>query len=126
MEKVKKVKNEVANKATPKKPIINVKELSTMVGEICSEAYGVVGLTKVNSIRNNYVILLKKDYIEGVVITSYGLNEFVIDVHLILAYGVKITEVASEVSKRISYFLSKKYGKIFKAINVYVEGLQEI
>ena len=41
--------------------------------------------------------------------------------YIIVAYGVKITEVVSEVQKKVRYVLKKDLDVNFKAINVYVQ-----
>ena len=71
------------------------------------------------------IILKKENYVEGVNVTKEN-GKFNVDVHLICAYGIKITEIVSEVSKRINYVLTKKYGQLFSKINVYVEELRDL
>ncbi len=104
---------------------LSIKEIATLVGETCSECYGVIGLTNAKSIKEKFIILKKENYVDGVNITKVQ-DKFNIDVHLICAYGVKVTEIVSEVSKRINYVLTKKYGQLFSKINVYVEELREL
>ncbi len=109
---------------TEKKNEINLKkELANLIGETAKETYGVVGLTKVKSIKNQLVILKKENYVDGVLVFKNLKDKYDIEVHLVVAYGVKISEVVNEVSKRISYEASKKYGNIFSKINVYVDDL---
>ncbi len=104
---------------------LSVKDVANLVGETCSECYGVVGLTNAKSIKEKLIILKKENYVEGVNVTKEN-GKFNVDVHLICAYGIKITEIVSEVSKRINYVLTKKYGQLFSKINVYVEELRDL
>ena len=99
------------------------KELALLIGETVCYTYGVVGLTRVKSLKNQLVILKKENYVDGVLVFRNLKDKFDIDVHLIVAYGVKVSEVVNQVSKRILYEASKKYGNIFGKINVYVEDL---
>ena len=99
------------------------KELALLIGETVCSTYGVVGLTRVKSLKNQLVILRKENYVDGVLVFRNLKDKFDIDVHLIVAYGVKVSEVVNQVSKRILYEASKKYGNIFGKINVYVEDL---
>ena len=101
---------------------IDVREVAEKIGEICLECYGVVGLSNGN--ERNLKILTKKDLFEGVFIKK-DKDHFIIDIHLICAYGVKVTEIVNEVSKRIFYVLKKRYGELFSKVNVYVDGLRE-
>lgn len=104
---------------------LDTNEIALLVGNICSECYGVVGLADYRSIKKRIVLLRKNKVINGILVTNdkYG---FSCEVHLICAYGVKITEIVNEVSKRVSYVLKKKYGELFNKLSVYVEELREL
>lgn len=116
------------SKVLEKKMHVNKEELAVLIGESIKETYGVVGLTTVKSLRSQLVILKKENYVDGVMIyRSYQDKEkFDLDVHLIVAFGVKVNEVVNEVSKRIAYEVNKRYGNIFSHINVYVEDLLDL
>jgi Uncharacterized protein conserved in bacteria len=102
---------------------INLKDISGYIGDICCETYGVLGLV---SSKNPIDIILKRErYSEGIGIYKIG-SRYNVDIHLAVAYGVKITEVASEVSNRILYFLNKQYFGLFNKVNVYVEELRDL
>jgi len=109
-----------------KKLELNIEDLAYLIGETAKDSYGVVGLTKVRSIKNQLVILKKENYVDGVIILKNRYDKYDIDVHLVVIYGVKISEVANEVSKRVAYEINKKYGGIYGKINVYVEDLLEL
>ncbi|MBP5694543.1 MAG: Asp23/Gls24 family envelope stress response protein [Bacilli bacterium] len=104
---------------------ISLEEIANLIGETCAESYGVIGLTQSRSLKEKVIILTKKNYVEGVNVTR-ELGKFNVDIHIVVASGVKITEIASELSKRITYVLKKKYGELFKKVNVYVEEIREI
>ena len=104
---------------------LSMQEIANLVGETCLECYGVVGLTNSKSIKEKFIILKKENFVEGVNITKEK-DKFNIDVHLVCAYGIRITETINEVSKRIIYVLTKKYGELFSKINVYVEELRNL
>lgn len=101
----------------------DIKLVNGYIGDICCETYGVLGLV---SSKNPVDIFLKRErYSEGIGIYKIG-SRFNVDIHLIVAYGVKITEVANEVNNRILYFLNKQYPNEFNKVNVYVEGLRDL
>ena len=104
---------------------LGVKEIATLVGETCNECYGVIGLTNGDSLKAKLSVLKKENYVQGVNVFREK-KKFSIDIHLICAYGVKLTEVVNEVSKRVAYVLKEKYGELFKTINVYVEEVRDI
>ena len=111
------------SKKTIKKSEISLKEITGYIGDICCETYGVLGL--VSSDNPLDFILKRERYNEGISIYKIG-SKYNADIHLEVAYGIKITEVASEVSNRILYFLNKKYYGIFNKVNVYVEKLRDL
>ena len=102
---------------------ISLKDISGYIGDICCETYGVLGLV---SSKNPIDVILKREkYSEGIGVYKIG-SKYNVDIHLTVAYGVKITEVASEVSNRILYFLNKRFGSLFNKVNVYVEELRDL
>ncbi|MFA5235926.1 MAG: Asp23/Gls24 family envelope stress response protein [Bacilli bacterium] len=105
---------------------ISMEAIGSMAGAAALECYGVVGLSSKNSLRENIANLLKEDaYYQGV-LPKKDKDEYSVDVYIIVAYGVKITEVVSEVQKKVKYVLEKTFGIKFKAVNVFVQGLKTI
>ena len=104
---------------------LDIKEVANLVGSTCIECYGVLGLTNKVATRNKLTLLKKDKYVEGVELKKEK-GGFVVDVHLVCAYGVKVSEIATEVNKRICYILRRKYGELFKQVNVYVDELREL
>ncbi|MDY2727779.1 MAG: Asp23/Gls24 family envelope stress response protein [Candidatus Onthovivens sp.] len=103
---------------------VNLKDIANIIGHICDNSYGVVGLTKSKNIKDTIATILNSDnYIEGIFLKKFR-NKYIVDVHVVIVYGVKITEVVNELSKHISYVLEKYFGKIFSKINIYVEELR--
>lgn len=102
---------------------LDLRELTEFIGETVSSSYGVIGLVSPNRISK---LLIKKNYIDGIEVKKLTSGKYSVSVHLVLAYGLKITEIIKEVSKKLAYFLKQKYGDCFKEINVYVEDLKTI
>lgn len=50
----------------------------------------------------------------------------IVDLYLVLGYGVKISEVVSEVQKRVKYTVEKALNMDVKEVNVHVEGIKVI
>ena len=108
------------------KVTLNVKDLSLLIGDISSEVYGIVGLTKAKTFKNQLIILKKENYVEGVLPTKLINGMFDVEIHLILAYGVKVTEVVNELSKRIRYEVTKRHGRQINKMNIYVEDFLDL
>ena len=115
------------DKSTPYGDInISTEAIATIAGNAAIECYGVVGLASKSSIRENIAELLKSDsYAKGVQVIK-SKDAYEVDVYIVVAYGVKITETVSQVQKRIKYVLEKTFDLNFKAINVYVQSLKTI
>jgi uncharacterized alkaline shock family protein YloU len=117
----------VIDKSTPYGAInVSMEAIANVAGEAALEVYGVVGLASKNSLRENINELLKKDdYIKGVYCKKVK-NAYEVDVYVVVAYGVKITEVISELQKKVTYVLEKTFQIPFKKVNVFVQDIKEI
>jgi len=118
----------VIDKSTPFGGIeLSMEAIAMVAGEAASECYGVVGLASKNSLRENINELLKSsDYTKGVYCRSYKKSGYEVDVYIYVAYGVKITEVVSEVQKKVRYDLNKTFQIPFNHVNVFVMDIKEI
>lgn len=103
---------------------ISMQAIGNVAGNAAAECYGVIGLAKKSSslIEN---LLNKKEYYKGVVPKKikYG---YAVDLYIVVAYGLKITEIVTEVQKKVKFVLEKTFGLKFRAVNVYVQGLQNL
>ena len=97
--------------------------IANLTGSVVSECYGVVGVTSKN-IKDGINDLLKKENISKGIIVKNKKNNLEIDIYIIVSYGVKISEVASEVQKRVKYTVEKTLNVDVDIINVYVEGVK--
>lgn len=96
------------------------KAIATVVGNAALECYGVVGL----STKSSLVSLLKKDDFSRGVSVSTQKGGAEIDVYVAIAYGVKITEVLSEVQKKVRFVLQKTFSIKVNAVNVYARTVR--
>ncbi|MDY0100592.1 MAG: Asp23/Gls24 family envelope stress response protein [Bacilli bacterium] len=115
------------DKTTPYGDInISLEAIATIAGNAAMECYGVVGLASKSSIRENIAELLKADNYAKAVTVIKEKDKYEVNVYIVVAYGLKITEVVSQVQKRVKYVLEKTFNLKFKAINVYVQSLKAI
>lgn len=89
------------------------------------ECYGVIGVADKSSLSNNIVTLLKFGEFDKGVYVSSSKDGYEVSIYLVLAMGVKITEVLSEVQKKVKYVLTKTFGLRFKEINVHAQDIKE-
>lgn len=105
---------------------ITFEAIASLSGEAVSECYGVVGLAEPSASRALIHDLLKKeDYVKGIIAKQTKLG-YEVDIYLVVAYGVKITEVVQEVQKRVSYVLKKTFGLSHIKVNVFLQQIREL
>jgi len=105
---------------------ISQEAIATLAGGVVSECYGVVGMASQKALKDGWAELLKKEnYAKGVVVrkTEAGIE---LDLYIIISFGVRISEVVSEVQKKVKYVLEKTLEQDFVAVNVYVQGVRVI
>jgi len=93
--------------------------IATVVGDAILECYGVVGLAS-NSTRK---ILKNNEYVQGVVVHD-DKGHVSISVYVVLAYSVRITEVLSEVQKKVRYVVNQSFSIRSCKVNCYAVGLK--
>ena len=105
---------------------ISTELVADVAGEAATTCYGVVGLADRSAIWENIAELLQRsDYDKGVYCRKKN-GGYSVDVYIVVAYGVKITEVLREVQKKVAYDLNKAFGRTFLEVNVFVQGVREI
>jgi len=98
--------------------------VASLAGGVITECYGVVGMASKKIIRDGWAELLKmENYSRGVVVkeTEDGL---IIDLYIIVSFGVKISEVVQEAQKKVKYVLEKSLSESIVSVNVFVQGVQ--
>ncbi len=109
---------------------ISEEAIAQVAGDAATSCYGVMGLTASSTLGEVITegmnrLLNNTDYIKGVYChkTKSG---YQVDVYLVIAYGVKITEVIGEVQKKIAYDLKTAFSISDWKVNVFVQDVQEI
>jgi len=105
---------------------INISEeaIATLAGGIVAECYGVVGMASQKILKDGLAELLKIDnYSKGIVVRKVE-DKYELDLFIVISFGVKISEVVSEVQKKVKYELEKSLDLTFSAVNVYVQGIK--
>lgn len=105
---------------------VTMTAIAAITANAAMECYGVVGLASKSIVRDNIAELLRKEnYSQGVFARQrkFGIE---IDMYIIVSYGVRITEVVSEVQKKVKYVLEKTLNMKFNYINVYVQNVKNI
>lgn len=105
---------------------ITMEAIAEIAGNASTECYGVVGMASKTSLFYGIAELLKKEnYSKGVFVRETK-NGIEIDIYIIVAFGVRLTEVVSEVQKKVKYVLEKSLDLKIKAVNVSVQSIKKI
>lgn len=105
---------------------LTIDVIATVVGTAVTDNYGVVGMASKNQIKDNLNAILHKDnYSRGVIVKQVGEN-VIVDVHIFVNYGTKISEICKNVQQRVAYDLKHLLGVTVEAVNVYVQGVRVV
>ncbi|WP_423363311.1 Asp23/Gls24 family envelope stress response protein [Mycoplasma sp. P36-A1] len=101
--------------------------IAEIAGSAAVECYGVVGMASQNVFIDGIAELLNKDnYTKGIEVAQTQDGELIIDIYIVIAYGVKISEVACEVQKKIKYVLESAIDGCVQSVNVHVQDIKVI
>lgn len=102
---------------------ISEEVIATIAGAAAVECYGLVGMAS-RKITDGFADLLgRENQAKGVVVSTQE-NEVIIDLYIIVGYGVKISEVAANVMEKVRYTTENLTGLRVAQVNVNVQGVR--
>ncbi len=101
---------------------VNNDIIAHIAGVAANECEDVVGIASKN-VKDGFVQLLKPDKLLKGVKVKFSEDVLDIDVHIIIAYGSKITDAADFIIGRVKYRIEEFTGIIVNKVNVFVEGI---
>ena len=101
---------------------ISTTTVATITNQAVHQCYGVVGMTSKNLV-NGIAQLLSRDNRRGVEVKVDG-EQIIIDVYVIVQYGVRIRVVAESIQNTVKFHVEKALGLPVHAVNVYIQGLR--
>ena len=96
--------------------------VASIANRAVRQCYGVVGMANRN-LADGIARLLSKESRQGIDVTIEG-SDIVIDVYVVIEYGMRISAVANSVKNTVSFHIEQALGIPVKAVNVYVQGLR--
>ena len=94
-----------------------------LIGNAVSSCYGVVGMAA-KSAGDGIVSLLKKDHYEkGVRIIPDG-NAVIVEMHIVVIYGVNLPAVTRSIAKEVKYNVEQMTGFTVKKVNIFIDGMK--
>ena len=103
---------------------ISIDVIATIAGGAAVDCYGIVGMASKNQLKDGISeILRKENFSKGVVVRQDG-EDVHIDMHIIVSYGTKVSEVAYNVQSRVKYTLGETLGLNVSSVNIFVQGVR--
>jgi len=96
--------------------------IATIANQAINQCYGVVGMASKN-IADGIARLLTRDGRRGIDVTMAE-DEIIIDVYVIVEYGVRIRTVAESIQNTVKYHVENVLGLPVGEVNVFVQGLR--
>ncbi|MCD8901920.1 Asp23/Gls24 family envelope stress response protein [Staphylococcus gallinarum] len=98
--------------------------IASVVGSKAVECYGIVGMASRQQVRDGIAeILGYNNYAKGIIVKEEnGLVN--IDMYIIVSFGTKISEVASNLQSTIKYTVEQTLKVKVNSINIFVQGVR--
>lgn len=96
--------------------------IHTIAVQAISECYGVVGIAAPH-LHNGHAVLLDAARLNQGVQLKIEHDQIILDVFVVLEYGLRISEIAHTIMSTVKFFIEKMLGVHVARVNVNVQGL---
>ena len=96
---------------------------ANIVGNIVNNCFGVVGMAA-KSATEGIVSLLRNDNYDKGVKVFVDNGALIIDMHIIVSYGVNLPTVTDSIINETKYSVEKITGFKVKKVNVYIDSMK--
>ena len=97
--------------------------LATIAGVAAVECYGIVGMAS-KRLKDGLVELLGRENLSRGVTVNISEDAIVIQLNIIVGYGVRISEVAANVREKVKYMVETMSGLPVTKVNIHVRGVK--
>jgi uncharacterized alkaline shock family protein YloU len=94
--------------------------IAQIVGHTAAECYGVVGMAG----RGRVARLLTRDRLTQGIGVEGREDGVVVDLHVVVEYGLNLAEVAATVRSRVAYEVQRLTGLAVAAVEVHIEDVR--
>ena len=104
---------------------INIEDsvIASVAGMAAIECYGVVGMSSKSTAGGFFELLMKENITKGVKV-GITENKVVLDLYVVLQYGVKISTVAENIISQVKYNVEKHTDVKVECINIHIQGIR--
>lgn len=96
---------------------------ANIVGHVINNCFGVVGMAAKNPAEGIVALLKKENYEKGVSVVAEDDN-LLIDVHIIVSYGINLPAISRSIAKEVKYIVEKMTGFKVKRVNVCIDAMK--
>lgn len=98
--------------------------IAVIAGSAAVDCYGLVGMASRKQLKDGIAELLGRENLaRGVEVRREG-EQVHLDLHVIVSYGTKISEVAHNIQSKVKYVLEEVVGLQVDHVNVFVQGVR--
>jgi uncharacterized alkaline shock family protein YloU len=97
--------------------------IHSIAAQAVYESYGVVGIAAPHLQRNGRAILLSQQQSNQGIRVRIANDRIIIDVYLVLEYGLRMSEIAHNIMSSIKFSVEKMLGIPVQQVNVNIQGL---
>ncbi len=102
---------------------VSPQAIATIAGHAITSCYGVVGMASTTLKDGLAEILQQENYSRGVKVHLAD-DQIIIDLYVVIEYGVRISEVAHNIMSSVQYAVERSLGLPVAQVNVHVQGLR--
>ncbi len=105
---------------------INDNYFSDLIGHTVTSCFGVAGMANSGASQGLRSFFFRgRNYLDqGVQVKSAG-TDLLIDLHIIVTYGVNISAIVDSIVNKVRYTVEQATGLAVHKVNVYVDGMTE-
>jgi len=97
--------------------------LEVIAGLAAMECYGLVGMSSRNT-TEGLVELLRREHLTKGVKVHTNENKIVIDLHIVVQFGTRISVVANNIIDKVKYNIENLTGLKVEKVNINVQGVR--
>jgi uncharacterized alkaline shock family protein YloU len=103
---------------------VSPRAIETIAGRAVAECYGVVGIAARHARRPGLVETLPPERYDRGVEVRFSNGGIIIDVHVVLEYGLRITEIAHNIMASVKFAVERPLRRQVLSVNVNVQALR--
>ncbi len=106
--------------------VIEISEsyFSHLVGKLVTDCFGVAGMVTSDPLQGFKLKFIRNPVNKGVLVRIGG-QGLTIDLHIMVTYGVNISEIVKSIAHKVKYNVEQATGLSVHKVNVHVDEMTE-